>query len=186
MSLARSSFRCSDNENPFGLRCVPPANEIGFRCARSLPASGAFLVFAPQRLKQAGGGSKARIERLVNAMFFENVSRDERQLVNGLSEFRGHTSRSVGYEANSGGSRGNLPHAAGRAGFLQSQWPRSADGLNRSRGSAPRETSRGCKVKGSEFRKMGLHRRPIQDIPAEAIGPSARCVGAGSGRMTIR
>jgi hypothetical protein len=31
-------------------------------------------------------------------MFLENVGRDERQLVNGLSEFRGHASRSNGHE----------------------------------------------------------------------------------------
>ena len=75
-------------------------------------------VFAPQRLKQAGGGSKARIERLVDAMFLENVCRDERQLVNGLSEFRGHASRSNGHEANSGGGGRNLPRAIGRTGFV--------------------------------------------------------------------
>jgi hypothetical protein len=34
-------------------------------------------VFAPQRLKQAGGGSEPRIERLVNAMFLEDVGWDE-------------------------------------------------------------------------------------------------------------
>jgi hypothetical protein len=53
----------------------------------------------------------------VDAMFFENVGRDERQLVNGLTEFRGHASCSVGYEAGSGGSRGNLHHAVGGQGF---------------------------------------------------------------------
>jgi hypothetical protein len=35
--------------------------------------------FAPERLEQAGGGPKPRIERLVDVMFFENVCRDERQ-----------------------------------------------------------------------------------------------------------
>jgi hypothetical protein len=76
-------------------------------------------VFAPERLEQTGGRPEPRIERLVNAMFFENVGRDERQVVNGVSEFRGHASRSNGHEANSGDSRGNLPHAAGRTGFLR-------------------------------------------------------------------
>jgi hypothetical protein len=42
-------------------------------------------------------------------MFLENVGRDERELVNGLSEFRGHASRSNGHEANSGGGARNLP-----------------------------------------------------------------------------
>ena len=41
----------------------------------------------------------------------------ERQLVNGLSEFRGHASRSNGHEANSGDSRGNLQRAIGRQDF---------------------------------------------------------------------
>ena len=44
-------------------------------------------VLAPDRLEQAGGGPKPRIERLVDTMFLEDVGRDERQLVNGLSEF---------------------------------------------------------------------------------------------------
>ena len=76
-------------------------------------------VFAPERLEQTGGGPEPRIERLVDVMFLENVGRDERQLVNGLSEFRGHASRSIGYEANSGDSGRNLPRSIGRAGFLR-------------------------------------------------------------------
>jgi len=70
-------------------------------------------AFAPERLEQTGGGSKPRIERLLDAMFLEDVGRDERQLVNGFTEFRGHASRSVGYEANSGYGGGNLPRAIG-------------------------------------------------------------------------
>jgi hypothetical protein len=66
-------------------------------------------VLAPERLEQTGGGPEPRIERFVNAMFLENVGRDQRQLVNGLSEFRGHASRSNGHEANSGGGDRNLP-----------------------------------------------------------------------------
>ena len=41
-------------------------------------------------------------------MFFEDVGRDERQLVNGLSEFGGHASCSNGHEANSGDSGRNF------------------------------------------------------------------------------
>jgi hypothetical protein len=44
-------------------------------------------------------------------MFFEDVCRDERQLVNGLSEFRGHALRSDGHEANSGDGGRNLQRA---------------------------------------------------------------------------
>ena len=72
-----------------------------FRC-------GEVPVFAPERLEQAGGGPEPRIERLMDAMFLEDVGRDERQLVNGLSEFRGHASRSNDYEANSGDGGRNL------------------------------------------------------------------------------
>jgi hypothetical protein len=68
-------------------------------------------LFPPQRLKQTGGGPKPRIERLVDVMFFENVGRDERQVVNGLTEFRGHASRSVGHGANSGSGGRNLPRS---------------------------------------------------------------------------
>ena len=52
-------------------------------------------------------------------MFLENVGRDERQLVNGLSEFRGHASRSNGHEADSGGGGRNLQRAIGRTGFRE-------------------------------------------------------------------
>jgi hypothetical protein len=48
----------------------------------------------------------------MNAMFFE-VGRDERQLVNGVSEFPGHASRSNGHEANSGDGGRNLQRANG-------------------------------------------------------------------------
>jgi hypothetical protein len=58
-------------------------------------------VFAPERLKQTGGGPEPRIERLVNAVFLEDVGRDKRQMVNGLSEFRRHASCSNRHEANS-------------------------------------------------------------------------------------
>jgi hypothetical protein len=49
-----------------------------------------------------------RVERFVDAMFLEDVGRDERQVVKGLSEFRGHASRSNGHEANSGNGDRNL------------------------------------------------------------------------------
>src|ERR1700720_4180138 len=75
-------------------------------------------VFAPERLKQTRGGAEPRIGRLVDAMFFENVGRDERQLVNGFTEFRAHASRSNGHEANSGDSRGNLQRAIWRLGLF--------------------------------------------------------------------
>ena len=68
----------------------------------------------PERLEHAGGGPEPRVERLVDAMFFENVGRNERQVVNGLSEFRGHASRSNGHEANSDDGGRNLPRVIGR------------------------------------------------------------------------
>jgi hypothetical protein len=57
----------------------------------------------------------------VNVMFLENICRDERQLVNGLSELGGHASRSNGYEANSGDGGRYLPRAIEGIGFLQSR-----------------------------------------------------------------
>jgi hypothetical protein len=57
-------------------------------------------VFAPQRLKQARGRPEPRIERLMDAMFFE-VGRDERQLLDRFFEYRCHPSHSKGHEANS-------------------------------------------------------------------------------------
>ena len=84
-------------------------------------------VLAPERLEQTRGRPEPRIERLVNAVFFEDVGRDKRQLVNGLSVFRGHASRSNGHEANSRGVGRNLHHAVGRTGLLPPQRPRSAN-----------------------------------------------------------
>jgi hypothetical protein len=52
--------------------------------------------------------AKPRIEQFVDAMFLEDVRRDERQLLNWLPEFRGHASRSNKYEANSGDGGRNL------------------------------------------------------------------------------
>ena len=88
------------------------------RCFRDAAAEFAALavfveiapvpIFSPQRLEQTGDGPKPRIERFVDAVFFENVCRDERQVVNGFTQFRGHASRSNGHEANSGNSCGNL------------------------------------------------------------------------------
>jgi hypothetical protein len=43
-------------------------------------------------------------------MLFENVGRDERQLVHGFTEFGGHASRSHGHEADSVDGSRNLPH----------------------------------------------------------------------------
>jgi hypothetical protein len=83
-------------------------------------------VFAPKRLEQTGGGPEPRVERLVDAVFLENAHRDERQLVNGRSEFRGHASRSNGHEANSGRGGRNLPRANGQTGFLRCRWLISA------------------------------------------------------------
>jgi hypothetical protein len=70
--------------------------------------------------------SRLRIERLVNAMLFENVCRDERQLVNWFSEFRGHVFCSVGYEADSVYGRRNLPHDRTNR-ISEMRWPISAD-----------------------------------------------------------
>ena len=41
-------------------------------------ADGEVPVFAPERLEQPRGGPKPRIERLVDAMFLEDVGRNER------------------------------------------------------------------------------------------------------------
>jgi hypothetical protein len=55
-----------------------------------IATDGQVAVFPPERLKQAGGGPEPRIERFVDAMFLENICRDERQVVNGFTEFWGH------------------------------------------------------------------------------------------------
>jgi hypothetical protein len=98
------------------------------------------LVFAPQRLEQTGGGPEPRIERLVDVMFFENVCRDERQLVNRPSEFRGHASRSNEHEANSGDGGRNLRPAC----------PRRADGGRRV-GSDVMNASASCRPRGVDY-----------------------------------
>ena len=46
--------------------------------------------------KVGGRQTEPRIERLMDTMFLEDDGRDERQLLNGLSEFWGHASRSNG------------------------------------------------------------------------------------------
>jgi hypothetical protein len=53
---------------------------------------------------------------MIAIMFLENGGRDERQVVNWLSEFRGHASRSNGHEANSGSGGRNLHRAIGPLG----------------------------------------------------------------------
>jgi len=68
---------------------------IAFKGGSHMPCGQGLLArFAiwPPFVKQRGGRPEPRIERFVDAMFFENVCRDERQLVKGLSEFRGHVS----------------------------------------------------------------------------------------------
>jgi hypothetical protein len=55
----------------------------------------------------------------VHLVFMADIGWDERQVVNGLSEFRGHASRSNGREANSGGGERNLPRTIGPIGFLR-------------------------------------------------------------------
>src|SRR5207253_733706 len=70
-------------------------------------------VLAPERLEQTRGRPEPRIERFVDAMFLEDVGRDERQLVNGRSEFRGHASRSDGHEADSRDGGRNLQRRPG-------------------------------------------------------------------------
>jgi len=54
----------------------------------------------------------------MDATLFENVCRDQRQVVNGLSELGGYVSCSVGYEADSGDGGRNLQHAIGRTGIF--------------------------------------------------------------------
>src|ERR1700730_1463547 len=85
-----------------------------------IAADGEVAIFAPERLEQAGGRPEPRIERLVDAMFLENVWRDERQLVNGLTEFRDHASRSNGHEADSGDGGRNYRVRSDGQGFLES------------------------------------------------------------------
>jgi len=87
----------------------PAAEFAAFAVLVDVVADREVLVLPPQRLEQTGGGPEPRIERLVDPMFLEDVGRDERQLVNRLSEFRGHASRSNGHEANSGDGGRNLP-----------------------------------------------------------------------------
>src|ERR1019366_10465739 len=70
-----------------------------------------------------GGGPEPRIERLVNVMFLENICRDERQVVDVLSELGGHASRSNGHGANSGDGGRNFPGATGLTGFLVGRRP---------------------------------------------------------------
>jgi hypothetical protein len=70
-----------------------------FTDAAKIPSSCRIAFYKP---------SRAIRERDV----FEDVSRDERQVVKGLSKFRAMASRSVGHEANSGDSRGNLQSIA--------------------------------------------------------------------------
>ena len=54
-----------------------------------------------------------------------HLGRDEPQLVNGLSQFRGHAFCSNGQEANSGDGGRNLPRAIEREKFLRSRWLQS-------------------------------------------------------------
>ena len=86
----------------------PAAEFAAIAILADIAADGQAAVFAPQSLEQTRGGAERRVERLVDAMFLENVCRDERQLVNGFTEFRGHASRSNGHEANSGDGGRNL------------------------------------------------------------------------------
>ena len=95
------------------------AEFAAFAVLVDIAADGEVPILAPERLEQPGGGPEPRIERLMDAMFFENVGRDERQLVNGFSEFGGHASRSNGHEANSGNGGRNLQRALERTGFLK-------------------------------------------------------------------
>jgi hypothetical protein len=76
-------------------------------------------ILAPERLKQTGGGAEPRIERLVHLVFIADIGWDERQVVNGFTEFRGHPSRSNGQEANSDDGGRNLQ----RAPPLIRRWP---------------------------------------------------------------
>jgi hypothetical protein len=46
-------------------------------------------VLAPKRLEQAGG-AEAGIERLLDAVLFEDLRGDERQLLNGFAKFGGY------------------------------------------------------------------------------------------------
>jgi len=67
-----------------------------------------FAIWPPC-FKQTVGRSEPRIERFVDATLLEHVHRDERQLVNGFTEFRDHASRSNERGADSAEGRGNLP-----------------------------------------------------------------------------
>jgi hypothetical protein len=90
-----------------------PASEFAALAVfTDIPADREVPVLAPERLEQTRGRPEPRIERFVDAMFLEDVCGDERQLVNGLAEFRGHASRSNGHEADSDGGGGNLQRAA--------------------------------------------------------------------------
>jgi hypothetical protein len=68
------------------------------------------LQFGPLASSKRAEDRNRVSERLVNAMLFENVRPDERQLVSRFTEFRGHASRSNGHGADSAEGHGNLPH----------------------------------------------------------------------------
>jgi hypothetical protein len=65
---------------------LPAAEFAALAVLADVAADRQVAVLAPKRLKQAGGGAEPRIERFVDALFFENVCRDQRQLVNGLTD----------------------------------------------------------------------------------------------------
>ena len=89
--------------------------EDEFTGALQRSAATAFS-FSPRLLHQHSGGREPRIERLMDAMFFEDVGRDERQLVDRLSEYRGHASRSDRHEVDSEAGGRNLQRATERMG----------------------------------------------------------------------
>jgi len=60
------------------------AEFAAFAILADIAADWEVPVCAPERLEQAGGGPKPRVEWLVDMVFLEDVGRDERQLVDGF------------------------------------------------------------------------------------------------------
>ena len=82
--------------------------------------------------------TEPRIERLMDAMFLSGC-RDERQVVNGLAEFRHHASRCNGYEANSNdGARSLQMVVVGSVAWHQRFCKRGNDRVAISRVNSPR------------------------------------------------
>jgi len=92
-------------------------------------------------------------------MLFENVGRDERQLVHGFTEFGGHASRSHGHEAYSVDGSRNLPHNQTDR-ISEMRWPISADTIEKFEDWGSLWSSR-CYWDGAAWERGGSLRNPV-------------------------